>query len=50
MRVEFFSHEQAAAQFGITPVLVQKLIGRMKKEPEYVEKLRKKESFKDCKR
>ena len=49
MRVEYFSHEQAASRFGITPVLIQKLISRMKKEPEYLEKLRKKESSKDCK-
>ena len=41
VRVEFLTHEQAAARFGITTVLVQKLIGRMKKEPNYVNKLRK---------
>ena len=50
VRVEFYSHEQAAAQFGISTKLVQNLISSIKKDPQYIEKLRKKESHKDCKR
>ena len=49
MKVEYFSHEQAGARFGITTKLVGKLISKMKREPSFVENLKKKESFKECK-
>ena len=49
MRVEYLSHEQAAARFGITSRLVSQLICRIKKEPDYVNELRKQENHKECK-
>ena len=41
VRVEYLSHEQAAARFGVTARLVSQLICRIKAEPNYVNELRK---------
>ena len=46
VRVEFLSHEQAAVRFGITARLVSQLICRIKKEPNYIDELKAKESHK----
>ena len=41
VRVEFLSYEQASHRFGIKTKLVQKLIGKMKNDADYVTKIRK---------